>query len=665
MKKLIPVFAIALLITSCTKELQQKQVVINPNPSSMEEMIVPAHFSYHTSEQIPFNITLLNNLDEPISGVRIDIMDDSPENGGKILATGTSNSAGQLIATYELPTYLKEVVINTDYIGIVNNVLVNINGTNTIEKRIGGKTPERVRTAEAKHVVQPHAYGKGFSRLSYRLGRFTTGSEGGVPNYLVTPRDTISSQFLADVNSALPEYKAVPTYHPEYIASTAERNVNLTALSDVWITFVHEGAGYKNGLFYFVYNKNHKPTNASQIDSLIAIFPNTSYSGSGGGLTSGDKVYIGRWGADTCIGFAIAANGWNGTTVNAGSVFYYTIKELNPESTISKQEHSVMIYHNASKRFLLSFEDLNRDAGSDDDFNDCVFYATSNPVTSISTERVVATTNSDNDDDHDGVLNAFDEYPNDANKAYNVHYPAAGVWASVAFEDLWPSQGDYDMNDVVVNYHYSAVTNAGNKIVSMNAGFKLRAAGGIFHNGFSVELPVNANTISSISGGQGLESGTTKAILKVFNDSKSLISTYNTRKGQAWTDVDTINMSMTFSTAQNFSLGTLNPFIYINESDKGRGYEVHLPDKTPTEKATLSVLGTNADNSIPSSGRYYKTATTLPFALSIPVSFDYPAEKNSIISAYSKFANWAQTNGANNADWYLNVSGNRVASKIY
>lgn len=669
MKKIaISILSLTAFLGSCTKDIKtnEQQVVVNPNPKTMEEMVVPAGFNYKTADDVNFNITLLSNSDQPLTGVRVDIMDDSPENNGKIIATGVTNTAGVLDMKYTIPTYLKEVVINTDYIGVVNNVLATVNN-GRVSARIGGKNPQLVRTAEQKNLPKSFLLGKAFSRLSYKLGSFSTGSNGGVPNYLVQPNDNVTSQFLADVNATLPESRPVPTYNPQYLAANLQRNLKMTSLCDVWVTFVHEGAGYKNGLFYFKYPTATPPTSQSQIDSLIAIFPNASYSGSGGGLATGNKVYIGRVGADTSIGFALAQNAWNGSNVSSSATFFYTLRDLNPESTSSNREHVAFLYDNPTQRFLIGFEDLFRDGGgSDNDFNDCVVYATANPVASIDKTNMLTTTPaSGSDDDGDGVLNAYDEYPSDANKAFNVYYPSSSTFANVAFEDLWPSKGDYDLNDVVVGYQYNGVLNASNKMVSMNGKYKLRAAGGIFKNAFSVELPINKTAVTTISGGLGLEAEATKAIVKVFANSKSIISNYNTFAGTTPQSTDTISVSMTFSTPQEFSLSSFNPFIYIDEADKGRGYEVHLPDMAPSELVNRSILGTNADNSNSATGRYYKTSNNLPFAINIPETFNYPIEREAIINAHLKFAAWAQSGGTQYQDWYKNLSGYRNSSKIY
>lgn len=670
-KKLLSIFALIIGLSSCIKQVIPgeglKPIGPNPDPKTMDEMNVPNGFPYNTSDNLNFNITLLANNDSPLRGVRVDVMDNSPENGGKILATGITNSSGVLEGNYNIPSYLNHVVINSDYIGVVNNIIIPISN-GKVSARIGGKNPELHQSVRNKNISKQKFLGKSFSRLSYRLGTFSTGMDGGVPNYFTFPRDVVSGQFLADVNNSLPENLNVMNHHPQYLASNLEKNLVLTDLCDVWLTFVHEGAGYSNSLFFFKYPTNSKPTSASQIDSLIAVFPNASYAGSGGGLVTGDKVYIGRVGADTSIGFALASNGWNYTDVNTTGTFYYSIKELNPEANPNKREHVAFLFDNPTQRFLIGFEDLDREGGTDDDFNDCMIYATATPVSSVDTSDVEHTDpSSGTDNDGDGVLNAFDDYPNDPLRAYNVYYPNSSIYANVAFEDLWPSKGDHDLNDVVVAYQYFAAVNANNKVVNMSAHYKLRAAGGVFHNSFAVELPANRNAISTFSGTNGvsLDANATKAIVKVFDNTKAIISNYNTWAGVSPIQTDTVSLSILFNNPQNFTLSEFNPFIYINEAGKGRGYEVHLPDHPPTEFVDASVFGTFSDDSKPSTGRYYKTNNNLPFAINIPEKFDYPVEGQAIISAYLKFASWAQSGGLQYTNWYQNVSGYRDPNKVY
>ena len=269
-----------------------------------------------------------------------------------------------------------------------------------------------------------------------------------MPNYKETQRDVLTTTFLNNIAASFPESRPVPVNHPEYLLETNERNLKITELSDVWITFVHEGAGYLNSLMYYVYHKDSVPTSINNIDSFYIVFPNTSFSGSGGGLTAGDKVKIGRFKKDYIIGFALAANGYSGTSVTAGLNVWVTNKELNNEATAYKQ-HAALLHDGDNDRFIIGFEDLKRDNfGSDDDFNDALFFATSNPVEGIDNSNIPPI-DKPADCDNDGVSDVYDDYPCDASKAYNRYFPSENEYGTLAFEDLWPHTGDYDMNDLV------------------------------------------------------------------------------------------------------------------------------------------------------------------------------------------------------------------------
>ncbi len=670
MKKYLSILMLALALSACKKD----SLLLSEGPDApladitdISQMKAPAGFNYETSNDVEFFVKLLSNDDAPLAGVRVDIMDKTPEEGGKIYFTGSTNAQGILLVKREMPIGVTQVVINTDYIGLPNNILMDIE-TGIGKVTIGGKNPERLNNNGDRLPIANAPLGKNSNKYSFRLGTFSLGLNAGVPNYLMPTNDVITPTFLADINATLPERQSVPVNKPQYLASNAEKNLVLTEQCDIWITFVHEGAGQRNTLFYFVYNKNNKPTSLSQVDSFITILPNASFLNSGGGLSAGNKVFIGRFGADTAIGFAIAANGWNGTGSIASTPFFTSISSMNPETNPAFRDHVVLLHDNPTQRFLIGFEDVNRNptGTSDNDFNDLIIYATANPTKAIQTTTIPPVTPAA-DADGDGINDTYDEYPNDAARAFNVYYPSATTVASVAFEDLWPSQGDYDLNDVVVDFQYHAVTNASNQIKDLNAKYLLRAAGGVFKNGFSVILPFDRTNATMNAGSTvvGLESAANEAILKVFNNSKALIPTFNTMLGETYIGTDTLYARMTLTNPVSSSLGVFNPFIYIDEAGKGRGNEVHLPGKAPSSLVNNNVLGTDADATNPSAGVYYKTANGFPFAIATPERFDYPLEKEQIIHAHLKFAQWVQSGGVQFQDWYKSESGYRNAAKFY
>lgn len=287
------------------------------------------------------------------------------------------------------------------------------------------------------------------------------------------------------------------------------------------------------------------------------------------------------------------------------------------------------------------------------------------------------------DDDNDGVSNAWDDYPNDNTRAFDNFWPQLG-WSSLAFEDLWPAQGDYDFNDLVTDYRFTIVTNAQNKVTDLTAVFAVRAVGGSFHNGFGFQLSptIPSTSLSSAGsritagymtlGNNGLETGQTKPTFVVFDDAWQGFSPVagfigiNTSPGTTWRVPDTLSLRIGLPTGMytqtDLNLLSFNPFMVINGI---RGREIHLPDHEPTSLADPSLFGTGADDSDPASGRFYKTNNNLPWALNISDRFDYPSEKSDILKAHLRLAEWAQSEGVLYPDWFLDLEGYRNPSYIF
>ncbi len=59
----------------------------------------------------------------------------------------------------------------------------------------------------------------------------------------------------------------------------------------------------------------------------------------------------------------------------------------------------------------------------------------------------------------------LDDYPNDPDRATDVYYLISMSPGTLAFEDLWPGKGDYDFNDLVLDYRFKQVLNGSNELV--------------------------------------------------------------------------------------------------------------------------------------------------------------------------------------------------------
>lgn len=648
-----------------------------PMVTEMSHLTVGANFRYETVGETTLNVSAILDNGEGIGGVVFEVFEENPQLNANaaIIATGVTNSSGHYNEVITLAKTVTRVYIQPKYLGFIDMVEANVSG-NVIAANLN---PSK---NQASGSIDINAYQRmDASQATYSyLG---TWNNQGVPNYLIANNDVVDASFLADVNAALPEQSKLPNVHPEYISQSNETDLILKDSADVWVTFVHEGAGWTNALGFYSYDINNPPTSKSQIAKHTIIFPNVSYQGSGGGMISGNKVKIGTFSKNTGIGWFLVANGWNGTGVGNGNYIQYSEPSFNLETVASLRAHMVMLNSVARNRVLIGFEDMGRQSGADNDFNDALFYVTANPYTSIQMSNVVALPSSqvNNDNDNDGVYNAYDAYPNDASRAYDSYFPAINVFGSLCFEDLWPSKGDFDFNDMVINYNIAQVMNATNDVVEIKAKFLVKAIGASYLNGFGIQFPITNSQISSITGqrisgnlvslsGNQTEANQTNATVIVFDNPEPIIHRgggmyYNTEASASKGTSDTIALVISFATPVNTNeLGAapFNPFIYINQD---RTKEVHLADFVPTSLANQSLFGQGDDNSNPATARYYKTSTNMPFALNIPIAFEYPTEKSPISTSHLRFKTWAESYGTSYPDWYKNVNGYRNAANVY
>jgi LruC domain-containing protein len=262
-------------------------------------------------------------------------------------------------------------------------------------------------------------------------------------------------------------------------------------------------------------------------------------------------------------------------------------------------------------------------------------------------------------------------------------FPATG-FGTLAFEDLWPGKGDYDFNDLVIDYQFQITSNAGNYVQTVEANFVIKAFGASFENGFGFQFGgISPDKIQSVSGQQlteniislssnGTEAGQSKATFVLFDNAFSLMPHPGIGIGVNTTPeapyVQPVSLAMTINFKPNevslndLNIGNFNPFLIVN---KVRSHEVHLPNYPPTDLADVSLFGQWEDASNPAEGKFYITANNLLWAINIYESFAYPIEKQEILWAHLKFAEWAMSGGVQFPDWYKNLTGYRNSSLIY
>ncbi len=670
---------LSVALTSCRKsQLNDNLLTTHDTVDSIDKMIVPPVFNYRTTNETDFQIQLNAPDGNPITGIPVQI--GHVVNDTLIpLFTIMTDQNGLAEGFFNLPSAITDIVISPNYIGVLNDVLVPVTGNLVVLNVTGSKVQGPINYSTIiKAGSAPMASMLSRTLLHYQY--LSPYNSSGVPSVMAT-RDVITAQQLQFINNSLPEQQNVAVHHPGYLQQNLNTDLDITTLADVWLTFVHEGAGYTNSLGFYKYQTNNPPTSMSQIDTVYLAFPNASYSGSGGALHSGDRVKIGTFPAGTSIGFVCISNGWNGSGVGNGNFILFSDQNLNVQSNPALKQQSVLLYDNVNQIYYLGFEDIARNNPScDNDFNDIVFYAKSNPVSAISNVNMPLIDNGI-DSDGDGVSDLYDSFPNDATLAYKNFYPSATTFNTLAFEDSWPGKGDYDFNDLVVGYQYEEWANAQNKVKSMKARFAIRAIGAHYKHGFGFQMNVPSSAISNVTGSMLYDNSVTlsanhteanqnKATVIAFdNDYRTLNiaqgAGFNTLLSKMFLTPDTVTLGITFSSPKSLSeLGAapFNPFIFI---DGNRGKEVHLPGYAPTQLANTSLFGTSHDNTNVSNNTFYKTKNNLPYALMIPADFTYPVEQSPINQGYLKFIEWAQSGGQSYPDWYTNHPGYRNNTALY
>lgn len=262
---------------------------------------------------------------------------------------------------------------------------------------------------------------------------------------------------------------------------------------------------------------------------------------------------------------------------------------------------------------------------------------------------------------------------------------------TLAYEDLWPGKGDYDFNDLVIDYDFDIEKNNQEVVQHITASFEIKAFGASYHNGFGFTLPnVNPNQITSVTGydiqnttvfdlaSNGVENGQSKATFIVYDDTYRIMPSVggigvNTQLDYDYVEPVTVTLEIDFAdnaiTYSELDIGSFNPFIVVNTASDGqpgdRGVEIHLANREPSDLFDNEMFGQYNDDSDPATNRYFVTENNLPWGINIAEEFDWVVEKQDITGVYTHFAEWAESGGINYPDWYKDNTGFRNNSLIY
>lgn len=239
-----------------------------------------------------------------------------------------------------------------------------------------------------------------------------------------------------------------------------------------------------------------------------------------------------------------------------------------------------------------------------------------------------------------------------------------------AFEDNWPKKGDYDMNDFGVEIRVVKTQNRENKVLKVKLSAKITSVGAARRLAAAIQLDgISVGNIKSVKysrsdllgqafslDSKGVEKDQRYAVVGLVGDAHrafgiSQVAFISTQNG-SFKPIE-LDITIEFNAPlDGFTQKALNPFIFT-ESQNGAGRsEIHLVGHSATDKMNIALKEKAVKAGDVSVSDIFKTQMGEPWALSVPISFQFPTEGRDITKHYPKFMEWAKSGGVIQTGWY-------------
>lgn len=559
----------------------------------------------------------------------------------KLLFTGAPKD-GVLVQTVSLPKYCNKVYIRRNE---------NLNYSAELVDVIGGQ-----------------------ANYNFTGSSRTASSRSSVTDYLFCVNGSAELFQVDPLNGDLTMLSEMPM--GSYTAAIDQENLVMYSIgrsnpfplmkydiqNDEWSTVANLGFGGPR----LDYNTEDKLLYFSNKDYLRSIDPisgavlnewdiNGIHNNNGGDIAFAEDgtLFLASFSGLYRCDFDSATNEYNAVRISADNLPFM------PTSMTIDSNQELWLANSASSSDLIIMDTVTGgwqyqygiNAGNNTDFG--------RTINDLTTLRVYSDSSDDTDTDNDGIPDSDDDFPEDADKAFEVFTPSKYGTGTIAFEDLWPSYGDYDFNDVALNYRAIAVLNADNLAVQVDFICNVKANGAGFTNGLGIEIEgVSSTQIESVTGPvytqgyinlnpNGTEANQGNAVIIFTDDQDNFLNETTV----------SIKFTEPIST-EVLGAAPFNPFIIIN---KDRDKEVHLPYRSLTDLGT-GVSFADGVNSDPDGN--FISDNGYPWAISVIHDFKVPKERVPVDEAYNFFAAWATSGGLEFSDWYKDNPGYRNNSKI-
>lgn len=541
--------------------------------------------------------------------------------------TASTDKQGRYSDVISIPSNITEVWLYTDYLGAISPVRLSVSANGSISYN------------QSAYIAALSTRTRGTTNGGYnyidawKLMPGVDWDEYGFPSNVESELSIPSAATLYSIKETYNKVhgKRIWEIHGDWLDNNTTSEINVVKDTELSLVFMLSGAGWNNTVGYFTYPTGTVPTEAT-IQKVLA-FPNVSpiskVDGSGqrvGSLLCGHEVKLKYWNqatqqfedkfpAGVTIGWCLEGQGFDAGKLVSRYDTRYSYSSMNKDS---KQRVVALRDSESDKIVAIGFED-----NKDNDYCDAVFYL-----------KVK---------ESDAITGGGDLPPVTPPSNFTNTYKG-----TLAFEDQWPSVGDYDMNDVVVEYQSTLYLNAlTNKVYKIVDEFTPVHNGASYTCGFGYQMHMIApERVRSIAvegpDGWSVEDGQAHSTVLLFDNVKNVLK----QKFTVTTELADADL--------NQVKPPYNPFIFVN----GRSTEVHLVNYPPTSKADLALFNTKNDVSNVGADIYYISpfegeVALMPFGINVPiVNFKVPTENVKIYETYPGFIDWVKSKGEKNKNWY-------------
>lgn len=606
---------------------------------------IDSYFDFELRGNIPLNV------DYGVSGFVANVevyaenpLDDSGELKKGILPIYKAYTKdGKVSANMYVPTSIKEAYLYTERMGLPRSV--KLEGSASGLSYDANKVVSKTRAAAGGVLNDNVPYTLAPSERKDNMYSLCTWDANGKPttsNYLSTSSYDMNG-LTARVAAYLDANRLENGGKNENLRQDADK-LNITipegsSPAKIEVTFVDENGAYENVFGYYYYKTKSAPSTRAQFLAIkkYVIFPNATNESRA--LKCGDTAKLKFFGEDGdsapteefpggySIGWFLLSNGapWagdNGINIKKVNQSYATVpQQITRNICLSNEEGNdrqfITLYDANSKLLVVGVEDQFGQYQGDNDFDDVMFCVKTTPEIGGGERPVIP-----------------DETP-------EVTPEKETIEGTLAFEDNWPKAGDYDMNDVIVEYKRVITYDKDNKATQVEESFTpvQRDNAAIYDNVFAYQVENMGNV-------------TLPAGCEIENGSRSIVIT----KGVKYLQNQTFTIVRTFGSSINKDVvkTDFNPYAIIKGIRGDGRAEVHLPKKSPTDLIDRSKLYSENDAYfIDKDGKY-------PFAIDIPITGFAPADEKQRIDLegqYPSFKTWVDSKGTLATDWYLKDKG--------